>query len=486
MNISLVNKVNSYINNDDINHKIFQFSKQFEGVELYIVGGYIRDIILDKDTVDKDYTICGISAIEFAEKLTKELDGHLVVLDKRHDIARVVLSDKKTYLDFAACLGNSILEDLSRRDFTVNAIAKKLDFDSQSDIIDPYNGYDDILSKTIRAISEKNIEDDSLRILRAYRIAAQLSAEIDDKTIIFIKKHLSLLKNISVERIQAEFSKLLFINNSFNYIKKMTDSGVLECLIPEMSELRKVPENVYHHLGLFDHTLEVYRQIELLYDEATEQIKNYLNEYICPSTQRIVVLKYAALLHDIAKPKTWVITDEGKHTFLGHPDDGAVIADEICKRLKLPNAVVKRVTKLVKYHLYPSQLSHYDCKPTRKAVLRFFRRLEKEVPEVIILAIADRNSAVGPLITDDILNKRVELLYDLLDDYFKTMTAIETLPKLINGNDVMKLLNLKPSIEVGIILDKIRNLQTEGEINTSEEAKAWLITNYKKLFFNFN
>lgn len=481
MNTNLNKHISENIYTDEINNTLLNFIAQNKEVKVYIVGGYLRDILLNRDTIDQDYCIVGESGIKFAEKFSEYINGHFVLLDEENDIARVVLEDKSKYLDFAGCVGKDIFEDLSRRDFTINAMAFYLNDKDENDIIDPYNGQQDVKAKLIRSISEQNSIDDPLRILRAYRIAGLIKGEIEKNTLLEIIKHKDLLKNVASERIQVELNKLLAENDSFKFIKKMADEGILETIFPEMKDLRKVPENIYHHLGLFEHTLEVYNQIELMIPELNERSIEHLNKYLCTSTTRIVALKYSALLHDIAKPKTWVIDDTGKHTFLGHADEGSEMAEEIAKNLKLPSIVVKAIKKLVKYHLYPSQLSHKFDTPSKKATHRFFRKLESEAPEAIILAIADRKSAVGPKITEEIITKRTKMLNDLLDKYYNYIDQESELPKLLNGNDIMNLLNIKPSKQVGIILDELRFNQLEGKIKSPEDARKWVSETYKDL-----
>jgi putative nucleotidyltransferase with HDIG domain len=467
------------IENDSINRLLKDFCLEFTGIKLYLVGGYLRDIILNIPTIDRDYTVCGIKGVLFASKLSEKLKTKCIILDNKHDVARVILPDKQNYLDIAGCQGIDIHEDLSRRDFTVNAMAYLLVPEGSNEVIDPHNGQRDIKNSIIRAISEKNIVDDPLRILRSYRFALHLSGTIDETTRMAINKNSSLLKNIAAERIQAELNKIFAADNSFIYVHEMAYNGILETLIPEMTLLRKVPSNVYHHLGLYEHTLEVYRQIEVLFSGMPEKTREHFKSNATSSIQRIVALKYAALLHDIAKPDTWLIDNEGKHTFLGHADQGAEKAELIARRLKLPNIIIKIIKQLTKYHLYPSQLAPYFQKPSKKAKSRFFKKLGNDVPEVILLAKADRIAAQGEKITEKIVKARLEMLDELLNDYYKSLEKAVELPKIIDGNDVMKILNIKPSEKVGKILNEIRELQTEGELKTSEEAINWIKTNYE-------
>ncbi|MGD9581621.1 MAG: CCA tRNA nucleotidyltransferase [Vampirovibrionia bacterium] len=474
MNLNYNDKVSQFVLKDAITQTLNSFCSSYKDIELYIVGGYLRDLLIDRETDDRDYVIIGESANIFAEKLAHYLDGYYVELDKDNDIARVVLPDKQDYIDIAACVGNSIEEDLSRRDFTINAMAFNIDNTSDKGIIDLYNGQSDLANRCLKVISYKNIIDDPLRILRGFRLASLLNAEIDNDTYNYIVENRALLNNVAFERINTEFNKLFNQNDSFKFVEKMAKSGVLEVVIPELSLQHNVPSNVYHHLGLYDHTLEVYNQLEKVIKIVSDTTLSHLQEYITPSTKRIVALKYAALLHDIAKPATWKIDENNKHSFIGHPEEGSVMAEEICQKLKLPSNVTKAVVKLVKYHLYPSQLSNTDEKPTVKAMNRFYRKIDDSVPELILLAIADRKAAVGPLITEEILNNNIETLEYILENYYIAREKQEAMPKLVNGKDVMSILGISPSVRVGEILDEIRELQIEEHLITKEDAILWL------------
>lgn len=484
MNSNLLNDLKNSILNEHINRQIIEFARSKPDIDIYIVGGYLRDLILNLHTYDMDYVVRGTSGLKFAQDLANLFNGYYIELDASFDIARVVLPDKKNYIDIAGCQGKSIEEDLSRRDFTINAMAinlKKIDSEA---LIDPHNGLSDIKDKTIKTISEKNIIDDPLRILRAFRISALTNSSISVDTLSYINKHLSLLNNVAKERITLELNKLFSLHSSLKYVQLLKSSGVLEEIFPDMKNLYKVPENVYHHLGLFEHTLDVYKNIEELIPAMPEKTQEHLQENITASTKRIVALKYAALLHDIGKPDTWVIDETGKHTFLGHADLGEEMSEIICKNLKLPNSAVKRIAKLVKYHLYPSQLSNNFQPPSKKAKFRFFRKLGDEVPEAILLAMADRLAAQGPKISKEIVNRQLKMLEELLNDYYKTLEKTKELPKIIDGNDVMKLLNFKPSKKIGIILTEIRNRQIDGELATKEEAEKWLLENIQNISFD--
>lgn len=454
--------------NNQINSKLLSLCK--EGVELYLVGGYIRDILLKKECFDLDYSVKGESAITFARKAADAFEGYFVLLDKEHDIARVVMPDKKTVLDFAGCVGQDIITDLKNRDFTINAIAVSLSSPQQI-LIDPLNGMDDIEKKIICAISEENILDDPLRILRAYRFAAQLDFSVEEKTLELIKKHKALINNAAVERITQELIKLFEGEHAGKIFISMKESEILDEILPELTPQRKIPPNLHHHLWLLDHSIETVKQIETEIKKFPDWAKEHFDREFSYGIKAVSLLKLAALLHDIGKPSTWQIDDEGRHRFIKHEDVGAEMVEDLLKRLKLSKAAIKYISMLIKYHMYPSQLLNEGVENlSEKAVMRMFRRIGEYMPEVIIISMADRLSAKGVEISDEAITKNIQGLYFILEKYKKSQEEVTKLPKLAAGNDVMELLNIPAGPMVGKVLKDLKEAQISGDVNTREEA----------------
>ncbi|MEI7474333.1 MAG: HD domain-containing protein [bacterium] len=450
--------------NDEINKSILE--EMDENSKIWVVGGTIRDFLLKKDWLDTDYVLTGVKAFDFAKKMAEKLNGYFVPLDEHYDIARIVLEDKKTTLDFAAALNNDILKDLERRDFTINAMAFSL---NDNKFIDLFNGVDDLNNKKITAISEKNIIDDPLRILRAYRCAAQTGFSIEEDTLLLIKKHQSLIHNVAIERVKAELIKLFEGAFSAENLFLMKETAFLFEIFPEMSPQLKVPPNLHHHLPLIEHSIEVVKQLEIMVKDSPDWVKEHLNEEIVYGSTRLSLLKIAALLHDLGKPDTWTIDEEGRHRFIKHEEIGAGLALPLLRRMTFSKVAIKVIEKLIKFHLYPSQILKEET-ITEKSILRFYRRIEKEVPELIIIAMADRLSARGAEITDDIVNKNISGLQELLEKYHNISENMITIPKLISGDDVMKLLNINKGPKVGIVLKALNEAQISGDINNYDQA----------------
>ncbi|MDD3150455.1 MAG: HD domain-containing protein [Candidatus Gastranaerophilales bacterium] len=441
--------------------------------QIFLVGGYIRDLILEKFCTDRDFVVLGENAVNFAKKVAEKVDGYFVLLDDKNDIARVVMPDKINYLDFAACVGSSIEEDLARRDFTINSIACSFS-DNEAQIIDIFDGIDGIKNKIIKTCNINNLKDDPLRILRAFRFAAGLDFKIDDKIHAFIKENKELLNKPAKERVNVELVKLFEGKYCSKILAQMKNNGLLYLILPELEKQEKVPPNLHHHLKLIDHSIETVRQIELLENTLPDWVQEELNSEFVNGIKKIALLKFSALIHDIGKPQTWIIEEDGRHRFIKHEEIGVEIATPILKKLKFSNNAIKYITKLIKHHIYPSQLIRPDDEVSQKAIMRMFRRLEDDTPDVIVIAMADRLSAKGSEITDQIVQANLDGLIELLEKYKTAKETIKNLPKLISGNDVMEILQIQPSPTIGVILKQIEEAQLAGEITTVEQAKEFV------------
>ncbi len=447
---------------------------------LYLVGGFIRDYLLGKHSFDKDIVVLGESAIEYAKKFAEKTNGHFVLLDTKNDIARVVLEDKINYFDFAKCENDDILTDLKRRDFTINSIAMTI-CGNDKDFLDINNGIKDLENGIIKAISEKNIIDDPLRTLRAFRFAAQFDFEIEKDLYNYIKKHKNLIEKIAPERIHQELIKLFESKACSKNLIAMKKSGLLFNIFPELELQLKVPPNPHHHLGLLDHSIETVRQIELITQTLPDWTQEHLYKEQATGIKYISLLKIAALLHDLGKPATWQIDEQGRHRFIKHDERGAEISESLLKRLKFSKAANKYISKLVRFHIYPSHLTRESTLASDKAIARMFRKLGDETPGIMALAMADRYSALGPEISEKMVSRNISGLFNFLDKYKKSKEKEATIPKLLDGNDVIELLQITKGPKVGKILVALKEAQMENKVNTKKEAEIFIIDLNKKL-----
>lgn len=467
-----LNKIIEKIKNDAIINQIISHAQyKFDNAEIYVVGGTIRDFYLGKENFDKDIVVHKTDAERFAKSLATSMDATFIALDDINKIYRIVLKDKINFIDVASLVGETIEEDINRRDLTINAVAMNL---KTFEIIDTVDGINDLKAKKIRHINEQNFIDDPLRLLRAYRFAAMLGYDLDNELIKIIKKHAEKINKSAVERINYEFLKLFSGCYTAKMLIQMDKTGLLKEILPVVEELKKVPPNLHHHLNLFEHSIEVVKQIQEIYENSSVDVQKHLEIADFGGATRLAHLKLAGLLHDIGKPGTWIIEeDTGKHRFIKHDDIGSKMGANILKQMKFSKKQRDYIAKMIKYHIYPS---HVVCAPelNDKIYMRFIRKMENEVIDVITLAKADRLSARGEEITDKIVEKNISSLNCLQNFYLSVKTTLKPLPKLLSGEEIMEVLDLKPSKELGDVIKSLQEAQLAGDITTKKEALSYI------------
>ncbi len=426
------------------------------GYEAWIVGGAVRDLLLGLPSSDWDVTTNATpdqivplfsesfydneyGTVKVAGKHIREqfkLGEGKINDDSLYDIttyrSESGYSDKRR--PDKVEWGKTIEEDLKRRDFTINAIAINL----RSEIVDPYNGQEDIKLKLIKAVGEpkERFEEDALRIMRAIRIGAQLGFAIEEKTLSALKDKVVNLKEISLERIGAEVMKLLATVHAADGIQLMTNTGIMEIVIPELLGAKAIKQGGHHIYDVYTHLVEALRA--------------------CPSSDPVVRL--ATLLHDIDKPVVAKQGGERGVTFYNHEVSGARTAKRIAERLKLSKRDQDRVFTLVRWHMFV-----YESKMTDASIRRFIRRVGKEnIHDMMALRIGDRvgggSKATSWRLTE--LQKRIgEQFYEPLS--LKDMN--------INGAEVMKILGIEPCRKVGEILNTLFEEIIEDSAKNTKE-----------------
>lgn len=486
--------------NQDIFHLLKTLCDVFNKnqTRAYIVGGFIRDYFLNRENRDVDIAVKG-SALEIAREVAIELTAKYVVLDKRNQVARVIINKgkKQIYLDFSS-FSQSIKKDLSRRDFTVNSMAIKLaNLDHGfKKIIDPYAGRNDLKRHIIKAINANVFKDDPSRLLRAVRFAHVLNFHIEPATEDHIRKDCNLISDVPGEKIREELLSILNMPNSYRAFCHMDNLKLLTLIIPELADLKGVEQPKEHYWDVFYHSLETVATIELLlreskwrynichlltYSSWTRDHIKHFNKRVSTSSSHKQLLKLSGLLHDIAKPTTKRIDEKGRIRFIGHANEGADIASGILRRLRFSKKEIKAVEILIQQHLRPAQLSN-DRLPTRRAIYRFFRDTKGYGIDVLFLALADYLAARGANI--ELKNwKAVNSLCKYVVDEHLNQLCKSSVIKLVDGNDLLSTFKISPGPIIGRILAIIGEAHAAGEITTREAAIELAAKNIKQYHY---
>jgi len=461
------------------------------GEHCFIVGGWVRDRILGEPvgyTIDVDLLVT-YDPEKVAKDFARAIGGHFFVFEKkgifikRSVVASVVLHipPYRYRFDFSQLKGRdlerALEEDLKDRDFTANAIAVNLDDvlsigAKQTILFDPTGGIADLEREILRPVSLKNLKKDPVRMLRGFRLAVEKRLSLTPDFYRFVEKNGRLLLKSSPERVTHELLRIMRSDRSSEVVRKLYETGLLEVIVPEVSELRKVKDQGGHHIyPLEEHTL---RTVEEL-DKVIEDKERFLSEELLSQigTRRflgeftdIEFLKWGALLHDIGKPRTYKERD-GKVTFYQHDKVGELIVRDIGKRLRWGEEATKFVAKLVRYHLRPFYLREAFTKGElkRKGMAKFWRECGDIAPHLFLLSIADaRASGDSRKGIEDLLTTVREL------ENFRKSEPEKSPKALLNGYEIMELLRIPPGREVGRIKRELEEAQMEGKVRTREEA----------------
>jgi len=434
-------------------------------VQVYAIGGYVRDLLLGKQSKDIDFVVVG-NGPRFAAKLAKTLNITNYTIYKKFGTAMLTYDDQ--VLEFVGARKESyressrkpevesadLLTDISRRDFTINAIAVSLNQDSPGEVIDPYNGRQDLKHKLLRTPLEPahTFYDDPLRIMRAVRFASQLHFKIDPVTLEGLKTEKDRLRIISQERITDELIKILACAKPSIGFKIMFETGILQVILPEIAALKGVEQIGKHsHKDVFDHTIKVIDNVARVSDDLR--------------------LRLVALFHDIAKPATKQYNSKLGWTFHGHEDLGARMLPDIFKRLKLPNDVLKYVEKLVRLHLRPIHLAEEEV--TDSAIRRLLFEAGPEADDLLRFCRADITSANPGRVQQHLHN------FDRVVERMKEVEEKDRLREFqppVKGDEIMKALNLQPGPLVGKLKKALEEAILNGEIpNEHDAAFAYLL-----------
>lgn len=446
-----------------------------EGVDAYVIGGYVRDYLLKRNYDDKDIDIVVIGdGVEVAKAVAKEIrPGIKVSVFKNFGTAMFRVDDcdiefvgarKESYTRDSRkphVERGTLEDDQNRRDFTINALAVSLNRSDYGELLDPFNGLSDLSLKILRTPLDPDttFSDDPLRMMRAIRFSAQLGFTINDETFASIKKNADRIKIVSAERISTELNKILLSDRPADGLLMLDESGLLERFFPELVRLKGVEEKEGKgHKDNFHHTLKVVENISAKSDNLW--------------------LRWAALLHDIAKPATKKFIPGTGWSFHGHDFLGAKMVPLIFSRLKLPqNDKMKYIQKLVGLHLRPIALVQEEV--TDAAVRRLLFEAGEDIDDLMILCQADITSGNRLKVKKHLEN--FDLVRQKMTE-IEEKDAVRNFQPPVSGDDIIKAFGIKPCHLVGEIKGAIKDAILDGIIpNEKEAARAFMLEKGKEL-----
>ncbi|MFW6437465.1 MAG: CCA tRNA nucleotidyltransferase [Armatimonadota bacterium] len=452
------------------------------GYELYVVGGAVRDVLLGRDVGDWD--LVGHGVIDIARRFAAEHDLRTVVLHEDLPTVRVILrpGDPTGFLDFVELRAPTIEDDLRLRDFTINALA--WDIRGAETLIDPTDGLADVRHCLVRSPSRTVLETDPLRILRAFRFAAQLNFDVAPGTATCLAELAPRVDEVAGERIGQEMMKLFAAPHAADAVQHAEDVGALEALIPPLAAMRGVQQGGYHHLDVLGHTLLALHEAEraindptLFFPRAADAVRVWLQD----SSNRAAV-RMATLFHDVGKPACRT-EEEGRTRFLGHADASAATFLDYAKRWSLPTHLRRQVVRMIRLHMRPLELANSGLKaeadghdPNSVITLSAIRRLMRDATPagigLLIVAVGDRSACRGPASQMELRGRLYEIFDDMLVRYLEWLREQRERPRLIDGGTLMKEFGLEEGPVVGELLDVIAEAYEDREIRTEAEALA--------------
>lgn len=466
-NKSIIKKLSENI----VLNKIAQIA-QSENKNVFVVGGYVRDLILKRERSDIDILVIG-SGIDFAKTVAEKLNISNVNYYKNFGTAQFSFDnmnvefvgarkesyDRNTRKPFVE--DGTFEDDISRRDFTINTLVVSLNAIDFGKIIDTYDGLTDIKNQIIKTPLDpfRTFDDDPLRIMRAFRFAAQLNFKVDKNIMKAAYDMRNRLSIVSQERITDEFLKTLSTPKPSIGLKLLFESRVLEIVFPEIAIMSGVDQRKdlayrqagFHHKDVFLHTLQVV-------------------DNICEETDD-VWLRFAALVHDIAKPPTKKFVEGIGWTFHGHENLGAKMMKKIFHRMKLPLNKLEYVQKLITLHLRPIALAKEEV--TDSAIRRLVVQAGDDLEDLITLCRADITSK-NPYKVEEYLGNYERVMQKVRD--VKERDQLRAFQSPVRGDEIMQICNLKPSKKVGEIKTAIEEAILDGKIgNNYEEALSYLM-----------
>jgi len=477
-----------------------------QGADVYLVGGSLRNLLLDEPCVDWDL-VTGGEAHKLARRLAERLDGFYVHLHEKASrvVVRLPVGSEDLVLDIAPLHGASLEEDLRARDFTLNALAAPLaplveqlartgGINQVEMLIDPLHGLDDVRQRLLRPVDTGVFQRDPLRMLRALRLARTYTLTLEHSTEKLLRRDATLLPQVAAERIHTELYTLLTGPGALDVLHGLDSYGLLTVLIPELLPTLGMRQPIPHYWDVMEHSLQAVHYLEVLVAaltaspdvpfapelaptsesgedlsairemlyEAEEQQIFHFTSLLAPN------MKMAALLHDIGKPLTRTIDEQGAIHFYNHPQAGAPVASAIMRRLSASTFDCRLAQLIAAHHMRPGQLGQ-GSPLTPRAVRRYFVDLGPTGMLVALFSLADHLATLGPQPRTVAWTRHLSVVRQLLTSYIRERAKILP-PRLVGADELISRLKITPGPLLGQLLEVIAGAQTDGTIHSREEA----------------
>ena len=450
---------------------------------IYLVGGSVRDLLIGFHDIKDIDIVMPTGSETVARHFADAMGGSFFFLDEERKITRVVKQSggEIFQFDFTNFEGPDLAADLGRRDFTMNAMALDLrEFikdRSLGKIIDLFHGREDVKNKLVRAVKPEVLDEDPLRLLRAVRFASTLGFAIEETTKDHIKSRAALITKPSPERIRDEFFQILSKRGAGEHLTLMDSLGLLSHILPELDTLTGFSPGRYHIYDVRTHSIKAVAYVDNVLDDLptiapryAHLVVEHFDEPLENLLPRKAALRFACLLHDIAKPETLSQDEEGHIHFYGHDNLGAEKAKETCRRLRLSRDTEAMVTTVIKQHMRLFNLS-VPGGPSKNAMHRYCRDLKDALPESLVLAQADAR-ATYDIMPKEKFTDTEKPMAAVLEYYYEKFLKAEAKP-LVTGNDLIER-GLKPGPRFREILDEIKERQAAGLLKDRNEALEFI------------
>jgi poly(A) polymerase len=465
---------------------------------VYLVGGAVRDLLLNRSTKDLDFVLEG-HVKPFARQLANTFGGDFFMLDNVRDMARVILyppSSDPVEFDFSPLGSGGLEADLRSRDFTINAMA--LDMADFQHLIDPLGGAQDLLDKSLHPCSDSAIVNDPVRILRAARLAVGFGLRIDSHILRLLRSSVSQLDKVSVERQRDELFKIFQGSHTGTAIRLLDNIGVITYLLPELDALKGIQQSPPHILNVWEHTIKTLDELEDLLnlnmagrvDGATENLKlaivsqeigrfrqqiiHHFSNKINPNRNLTSLLVFSALYHDTGKPATRQAGIEGRTRFLEHEKKGADLILYRGRALMLNQAEIIRLQTIVMNHMRIHLFAKSNHLPSNKSIYRYFRQTGEAGVEICLLSLANILATYGTSLPVEKLSLEAKICGCLLEAKWEKEDEIVSPKKLIDGFVLQRDFGMTPGPRIRELLEAIKEGQTGGDLNNLKDAYLFI------------